>query len=272
MVSVDEVPEEGTGGGEWLLLRLVNLSTYKRCKAALHAVEERKGVSQELIDVCFGRCEPRFDSRPFSDHVPLLLSSASSSQPPHRILQLPLCDAAALNPSQVEAVRLCLAAHNIALVHGPPGTGKRLPPPPPPSPFKSTHYQPWILQDASLHQHSSVLRTHFLSRQDFHRRCRNSSARGARLAAPSSPASRECSPCLILPQAFEFSCVPPPMLQWTTSQVHQYLLCNIFKFSTSLPMSQPSYALPSCPAFVWVIQPVSYPKCSSAGLPLHLPC
>jgi hypothetical protein len=69
MVSVDEVPEEGTGGGEWLLLRLVNLSTYKRCKAALHAVEERKGVSQELIDVCFGRCEPRFDSRPFSDHV-----------------------------------------------------------------------------------------------------------------------------------------------------------------------------------------------------------
>jgi hypothetical protein len=69
MVSVDEVPEEGTGGGEWLLLRLVNLSTYKRCKAALHAVDERKGVSQELIDVCFGRCEPRFDSRPFSDHV-----------------------------------------------------------------------------------------------------------------------------------------------------------------------------------------------------------
>ncbi len=72
MVSVDEVPEEGTGGGEWLLLRLVNLSTYKRCKAALHAVEERKGVSQELIDVCFGRCEPRFDTRPFSDHVTLL--------------------------------------------------------------------------------------------------------------------------------------------------------------------------------------------------------
>jgi hypothetical protein len=70
MVSVDEVPEEGTGGGEWLLLRLVNLSTYKRCKAALHAVDERKGVSQELVDVCFGRCEPRFDSRPFSDHVP----------------------------------------------------------------------------------------------------------------------------------------------------------------------------------------------------------
>jgi hypothetical protein len=69
MVSVDEVPGEGTGGGEWLLLRLVNLSTYKRCKAALHALEERKWVSQELIDVCFGRSEPRFDSRSFSDHV-----------------------------------------------------------------------------------------------------------------------------------------------------------------------------------------------------------
>jgi hypothetical protein len=82
MVSVDEVPEEGTGGGEWLLLRLVNLSTYKRCKAALHAVDERKGVSQELVDVCFGRCEPRFDSRPFSDHV-------LRPPPPHSLLHHP---------------------------------------------------------------------------------------------------------------------------------------------------------------------------------------
>jgi hypothetical protein len=83
MVSVDEVPEEGTGGGEWLLLRLVNLSTYKRCKAALHAVDERKGVSQELVDVCFGRCEPRFDTRPFSDHVTHPLSTPCPTS--HRV-------------------------------------------------------------------------------------------------------------------------------------------------------------------------------------------
>lgn len=132
MVSVDEVPEEGTGGGEWLLLRLVNLSTYKRCKAALHAVDERKGVSQELVDVCFGRCEPRFDSRPFSDHVLTLLRpfpppSSSCSTPSSFVSQLPLCEAASLNPSQVEAVRLCLAAQNVALVHGPPGTGEQPP-------------------------------------------------------------------------------------------------------------------------------------------------
>jgi hypothetical protein len=92
MVSVDEVPEEGTGGGEWLLLRLVNLSTYKRCKAALLAVEERKGVSQELIDVCFGRCEPRFDSRPFCDHVihPLHFSCAAHASSFYRFLE-PCC-------------------------------------------------------------------------------------------------------------------------------------------------------------------------------------
>ncbi len=43
----------------------------------------------------------------------------------HILLQLPFCDSASLNASQVEAVRLCLAAQNVALIHGPPGTGKR---------------------------------------------------------------------------------------------------------------------------------------------------
>jgi hypothetical protein len=55
--------------------------------------------------------------------LPLLLLPLFLHHSVISLQQLPFCEAAALNPSQVEAVRLCLAAKHIALIHGPPGTG-----------------------------------------------------------------------------------------------------------------------------------------------------
>lgn len=58
-----------------------------------------------LINVLFGRQKPTFDEA-WSD-----LSKIKFLDP-------------TLNPSQQEAVRFALAADQVALIHGPPGTGK----------------------------------------------------------------------------------------------------------------------------------------------------
>jgi len=58
-----------------------------------------------LTNVLFGRQDPTFDEHWAS------LSSVKFLDP-------------TLNPSQQEAVRFALAAEQVALIHGPPGTGK----------------------------------------------------------------------------------------------------------------------------------------------------
>ncbi|NXD70985.1 SMBP2 protein, partial [Eolophus roseicapillus] len=85
------------------LLKLANDVTYNRLRKALNALKQyRGGPASDLIDVLFFSAEPRA----FSETKPLQLYNNS------------------LDASQREAVSFSLAQRELAIVHGPPGTGK----------------------------------------------------------------------------------------------------------------------------------------------------
>ncbi len=95
-VSVDEWPE----GDRFRLDLSPDEITRKRQSAALRAVEGARGRTGELRKVLLDEREPRFSD-------------------------LPECEfSASLNASQQEAVRFALASQDLAIIHGPPGTGK----------------------------------------------------------------------------------------------------------------------------------------------------
>jgi superfamily I DNA and/or RNA helicase len=95
-VSVEESPE----GDRFRLDLAADEITRKRQAAALRAAQNAGGRTGELREVLLGEREPQF-------------------------LELPELDfAASLNLSQQHAVRLALAAEDLAIIHGPPGTGK----------------------------------------------------------------------------------------------------------------------------------------------------
>jgi ATP-dependent RNA/DNA helicase IGHMBP2 len=78
---------------------LFDEASYKAMEAAMKEVIEVGGRSRELRDILLGFKQPSF-------------SSLSVSENP------------ALNPAQQEALRNALAAEDVAIIHGPPGTGK----------------------------------------------------------------------------------------------------------------------------------------------------
>ncbi|KAM4898490.1 DNA-binding protein SMUBP-2 [Sylvia borin] len=85
------------------LLKLANDVTYNRLKRALIALKQyRGGPASDLIDVLFFASAPRA----FPETKPLEFFNAS------------------LDESQREAVSFSLAQRELAIVHGPPGTGK----------------------------------------------------------------------------------------------------------------------------------------------------
>ncbi|NXW63007.1 SMBP2 protein, partial [Eurystomus gularis] len=89
--------------GSYRLLKLANDVTYNRLKKALNALKQyHGGPASDLVDVLF------FSSAPsaFSESKPLKLFNDS------------------LDASQREAVSFSLAQRELAIVHGPPGTGK----------------------------------------------------------------------------------------------------------------------------------------------------
>jgi ATP-dependent RNA/DNA helicase IGHMBP2 len=95
-VSVEESPE----GDRFRLDLAADEITRKRQAAALRAAKSAGGRTGELRDVLLGEREPQF-------------------------LELPELEfAATLNPSQQQAVRSALASEDLAIIHGPPGTGK----------------------------------------------------------------------------------------------------------------------------------------------------
>jgi ATP-dependent RNA/DNA helicase IGHMBP2 len=101
-VAFDDLPEDGVGEGALRIDRVANDITYRRMREALDRLRGAdRGRPAQLREVLLGEREPRFDAvRPL--------------EPLDR----------GLNTSQVEAVRLALAARDVALIHGPPGTGK----------------------------------------------------------------------------------------------------------------------------------------------------
>nr|XP_035929299.1 DNA-binding protein SMUBP-2 isoform X3 [Halichoerus grypus] len=85
------------------LLKLANDVTYKRLKKALITLKKyHSGPAFSLIEVLFGGSAP---------------SPASEIQPP------PFCNTS-LDASQKEAVSFALSQKELAIIHGPPGTGK----------------------------------------------------------------------------------------------------------------------------------------------------
>ncbi|XP_068116839.1 DNA-binding protein SMUBP-2 [Hyperolius riggenbachi] len=85
------------------LLKLANDVTYKRIKKALTALSQyHSGPATHLIDVLFG------SSQPSSTGVPGPVEFLNS----------------ALDDSQKEAVVFALSQREVAIIHGPPGTGK----------------------------------------------------------------------------------------------------------------------------------------------------
>ncbi|NWW31686.1 SMBP2 protein, partial [Panurus biarmicus] len=85
------------------LLKLANDVTYNRLKRALTALKQyRGGPASDLVDVLFFSSAPRA----FPETKPLEFFNAS------------------LDESQREAVSFSLAQRELAIIHGPPGTGK----------------------------------------------------------------------------------------------------------------------------------------------------
>ena len=84
-----------------------------RERAALQAVENARGRLAELRHIILGDLDPtnyeRRQPRFFESR-----SAASADEPPDR----------GLNDSQREAIRFALSAEDVAVIHGPPGTGK----------------------------------------------------------------------------------------------------------------------------------------------------
>eukprot|EP00887_Chlorella_sp_A99_P002446 scaffold10.g2446.t1 len=113
IVAVDELPEDGGLDVPLRLEKLANEVTYQRLRAALQGLRGESGqagVAAPLVDVLFGRRAPRF--------VP--------SPPPWKPLNPGLDDSqqASKRSSRLghAAVAKALAAQDLALVHGPPGT------------------------------------------------------------------------------------------------------------------------------------------------------
>ncbi|KAL3144155.1 hypothetical protein ABBQ32_14187 [Trebouxia sp. C0010 RCD-2024] len=102
-VAVEEAPDEGLDQ-PLRLEKLANEVTYKRLKEAVQSLANasQQGPARGLVDVLFGQRPPRF----------------MANLPPWTPVNT------GLDSSQVRAVSLALSSQDIALVHGPPGTGK----------------------------------------------------------------------------------------------------------------------------------------------------
>lgn len=95
-VALDEWPD----GDRFQLDLSADEVTRHRQRAALQSAQQARGRQAELRRVLLGDRLPRFDAQPEVEFRALL------------------------NPSQQEAVRFALAARDVAILHGPPGTGK----------------------------------------------------------------------------------------------------------------------------------------------------
>lgn len=101
VVAFDRPPPPWMGEGRLRLDVTANDVTFDRARAALSKWQAMdSGQKRDRREILLGNLAPRFDKPPaFTPRRPL-------------------------NPEQHEAVSLALSARDVALVHGPPGTGK----------------------------------------------------------------------------------------------------------------------------------------------------
>ena len=95
-VSVNVIPDR------LKLYKLANTVSYKRMVNAMNGLTKIANEPTDLVKVLFNQKEPTFKSD----------------------LEFEIFHDEKLNESQKKAVRHCLSANQIALIHGPPGTGK----------------------------------------------------------------------------------------------------------------------------------------------------
>lgn len=101
VVAFERPPPPWMGEGRLRLDVTANDVTFERAKLALKRWEAMdSGQKRDRREVLLGNSPPRFDRPP----------TFTPSRP--------------LNPEQLDAVSLALSARDVALVHGPPGTGK----------------------------------------------------------------------------------------------------------------------------------------------------
>jgi len=98
--SIQVAVDQGLEGKLFCLETTADEMTRQRQKEALQVVMNSRGRLGRLRDVMMGQIEPRFGTLPEIDFL------------------------AELNPSQQAAVRFALSAEDLAIIHGPPGTGK----------------------------------------------------------------------------------------------------------------------------------------------------
>jgi DNA polymerase alpha-associated DNA helicase A len=99
-----------TGGKLWLV-KLANDVTYKRMNQTMSKLQKLQEQEYSLfMRVLFGQASP----------TPLPPDLNDPSNPLHKLDWVD----ATLNDSQKEAIKFALASREVALIHGPPGTGK----------------------------------------------------------------------------------------------------------------------------------------------------
>jgi ATP-dependent RNA/DNA helicase IGHMBP2 len=98
--SLEVAFDEPIDGEKFRLDLSTDEITRNRQLAALHTIEQSRGRVAQLRDILLGERELQFDA-----------ALSLAIDPP-------------FNPSQQEAIQFALAARDVAIIHGPPGTGK----------------------------------------------------------------------------------------------------------------------------------------------------
>ena len=122
-LACDEPPDDEAGalGGSLRAVRLANEVTHARLAstvATLGAGSGGCGRASQLVDVLFGVRPPLFDERLMPTATTPEGGGGGGTAPKIKWLN------ASLDPAQRAAVATALAARDVALIHGPPGTGK----------------------------------------------------------------------------------------------------------------------------------------------------